>query len=167
MSTGKSQKNRHERQRRQPASRAENGARGQPLNLVKNFAVSSEFQARLLGHSSRKRGGGRKTRRNLRKRGGTIFFFGLFGEERARRSTCRRETISEFSSDSKVSGVPMPVRRDSKETRRIGGSYPLAASQPQTVDDRLLLLCCSSGYCVKRVPRIKNARRRACRKLCG
>lgn len=34
----------------------------------------------------------------------------------------------------------MPVRRDSKETRRIGGSYPLAASQPQTVGDRLLSL---------------------------
>ncbi|KYN42418.1 hypothetical protein ALC56_03178, partial [Trachymyrmex septentrionalis] len=39
-------------------------------------------------------------------------------------STCCRETISEFSSDSEVSGVPMPVRRGLKETHGIG-SYPL------------------------------------------
>ncbi|KYN10357.1 hypothetical protein ALC57_17544 [Trachymyrmex cornetzi] len=127
------QKNRHERQRWQSASRAGNGVRGQPPNLVKNFAVSSEFQARLLGHNSQARTRRRKTRRNLRKRRlhDCLFLWPLSEIERERererensRSTCCQETISEFSSDSEVGGVPMPVRRGLKETRGIG-RYPL------------------------------------------
>ncbi|KYM96196.1 hypothetical protein ALC62_13248 [Cyphomyrmex costatus] len=123
------QKNRHERQRWQSASRAGNGVRGQPPNLVKNFVVSSEFQARLLGHNSQARTRRRKTRRNLRKRRlhGCLFLWPLCKRKREReilRSTCCRETISEFSSDSEVGSVPMPVRRGLKETCGIG-SYPL------------------------------------------
>ncbi|KYQ54084.1 hypothetical protein ALC60_06956, partial [Trachymyrmex zeteki] len=74
------QKNRHERQRWQSASRTGNGVRGQPPNLVKNFAVSSEFQARFLGHNSQARTRRRKTRRNLRKRRlhGCLFLWPLF-----------------------------------------------------------------------------------------
>ncbi|KYM80616.1 hypothetical protein ALC53_08954 [Atta colombica] len=135
-------KNRHERQRWQSASRAGNGVRGQPPNLVKNFAVSLEFQARLLGHNSQARTRRRKTRRNLRKRRlhDCLFLWPLHARERENsHSTCCRETISEFSNDSEVGGAPMPVR-GLKETRGIG-SYPLVRLSV----DRLLFVWINHG----------------------
>ena len=151
------QKNRHERQRWQSASRAGNGVRGQPPNLVKNFAVSLEFQARLLEHNSQARTRRRKTRRNLRKRRlhDCLFLWPLRARERERErenshSTCCRETISEFSNDSEVGGAPMPVRRGLKETR---GKQQLSFSTPLTRPTTIRL-----DSDIKRVPRMRNMR---------
>ena len=159
------QKNRHERQRWQSASRAGNGVRGQPPNLVKNFAVSLEFQARLLKHNSQARTRRRKTRRNLRKRRlhDCLFLWPLRARERERE---RERELAFYVLPGNYFRIFKRFRSrwraDACSTRSQGDprKQQLSFSTPLTRPTTIRL-----DSDIKRVPRMRNMRWHACRKL--